>query len=92
MKLLAGKTTEELSTVKKNTDKRCIFDSLKVCSVIKVKVKISIFFALKERDVEQRGFLPKDVIRITLVSGFAVCKSSLKSQNVNHIVEMLIRR
>ena len=51
-----------------------------------------LYMTFKERDYDQSGKLPKDVIRITLVSGFAASKSNLKSHNVNHIVEMLMKR
>ena len=47
---------------------------------------------MREKDLEGSGKLPKETIRINLVSGFGASKSHVKSHYVNHIVEMLIKR
>ena len=51
-----------------------------------------LFMTFKEKDLNQTGRLPKDTIRISLVSNFGASKSHLKSHYVNHIVEMLMKR
>ena len=50
-----------------------------------------LYMDLKEKDIEGTGRLPKETIRINLVSGFGASKSSLKSHYVNHVVEMLMK-
>ena len=51
-----------------------------------------LYMDLREKDIKATGKLPKETIRINLVSGFGATKSSLKSHYVNHIVEMLMKR
>lgn len=50
-----------------------------------------LYMSLRDKDITSKGTLPKDVIRINLVSGFRASKSTLKSHYVNHIVEMLMK-
>ena len=50
-----------------------------------------LYASFKEKDIEGKGFLSKEEIRINLVSGFRASKSTLKSHYVNHIVEMLMK-
>ena len=47
---------------------------------------------LKEKDPNGSGMIPKEIIRINLVSGFGAAKSQLRLHYINHVIGMLMNR
>ena len=71
----------------------------KLYSVIQAELKRinfqffdNLYMNLCEKDIDGTGKLSKEALRISLCSGLRSAKAQLRMHNVNHLIEMLLKR